>query len=623
MGASHGIAEGKAYLLARKKTKFSKRYVAQEHVDKEIRRVQEALEKSKADLRKIKETLTHEAVHEHLFILDSHLMILEDPMLVDSVSEIITLERKNAEWALLTAFDNLKRVFNGSENEYLRERKSDFDYLCNWILKHLAGRGEESLQHINDKVVLVSHYLSPAETAQMDREKVIGFVTDLGGKTSHTAILARAMKIPAVVGAEKATQEINAGDRIILDGIEGLVVVNPTRETLDHYRNRKVQYGNLERDLLKARDLPAETLEGKRIQLTANIEMVEEANSVLEYGAEGIGLYRTEFLCLSQGRIPCEEEHFQVYRSVVERVAPYPVNIRTFDFGSDKSPDIASLRQERNPALGLRSIRYCLREPEIFKDQLRAILRASHYGKLRILFPMVSGLSELEKAKAIYEEAKEEVREKGQPYDPNVEIGIMVEVPSAALIADVLAKEVDFFSVGTNDLIQYCMAIDRVNKEVAYLYEPLHPSILRILKFVVEAGHAAGIRVGMCGEMASDPRYIFVLLGFGFDQLSMVSSMIPWVKRIIRSSRHEEAKSLVEMLLATKHGKENEMTLSTWIQEKYPDLSDAVLCGYPGSLGSSRKGISDDSGEPSDDLHERKAVPACFRVRSKGLCKGD
>ncbi|MEW6439481.1 MAG: phosphoenolpyruvate--protein phosphotransferase [bacterium] len=580
IGASPGIAEGKAYLLTRTRAKFNKRYVTREHVDREIKRVREALEKSKTDLRKIKETLTHEAVHDHIFILESHLMILEDPMLLDAVSDTIATERKNAEWALISTFDGLKRSFNGSENEYLRERKSDFDYLCSWILKHLGGRSEESLRLIKDRVIVVSHYLSPADAAQMDREKVLAFVTDIGGKTSHTAILARAMKIPAVVGAEKATQEIQAGDRIILDGMEGLVVVNPTRETLEQSRKRKTRYGNLERNLLKERELPAETLEGRRIQLTANIEMAEEANSVLEYGAEGIGLYRTEFLCLSQGKIPTEEEHFSVYRSVVERVAPHPVNIRTFDFGSDKSPNVYSLRQESNPALGLRSIRYCLKEVGIFKDQLRGILRASHYGRVRILFPMVSGLWELQRAKEIYREAKEEVKRKGFPFDPKVEIGIMVEVPSAALIADVLAREVDFFSVGTNDLIQYCMAIDRVNKEVAYLYEPLHPSILRILKFVVEAGRAAGIHVGMCGEMASDPRYIFVLLGFGFDQLSMVSSMVPWVKRIIRSSRYEEARALVESMLQSSHGKENEKLLSDWMRDRFPEAPEVTLYGY-------------------------------------------
>lgn len=579
IGASAGIAEGKAYLLNRKKAKLVKRYVSRDHVDNEVQRVREAVEKSKVALRKIKSSVRYEDGHEHVFILDSHLMMLEDPMLLESVSEIILSERKNAEWALLTAFENLKKVFNGSGSEYLRERKADFDYLCNWILKHLAGWGEETLQDLQERVIVISHYLSPADTAQMDRQKIVGFVTDLGGRTSHTAILARAMKIPAVVGAEKATQEINDGDWILLDGREGLVIVNPAPETVELYRNRNLQYGHLERDLLKDRDLPAETLDGRRVQLFSNIEMVEETQAVLDYGAEGIGLYRTEFLCLSQGRIPSEEEHFLVYRSVVERVAPHPVTIRTFDFGSDKSPNIASLRQEINPALGLRSIRYCLKEPAIFKDQLRAILRASSYGKVRILFPMVAGLSELRKAKELYEEARREVSARGQTFDPSVEVGIMIEVPSAALTADLLARHVDFFSVGTNDLIQYCMAMDRVNKEVAYLYEPLHPSILRVLRFVVEAGHAAGIPVGMCGEMASDPKYIFVLLGLGFDHLSMVSSMIPWVKRIVRRCRHADTRELVSRMFGTQACDENEQVLADWIRERHPELADSLLAG--------------------------------------------
>jgi len=579
IGASAGIAEGKAYLLNRKKAKLVKRYVSRDHVDHEVQRVREALEKSKAELRKIKSNLRYEDGHEHVFILDSHLMMLEDPMLLESVSEIILSERKNAEWALLTAFENLKKVFNGSGSEYLRERKADFDYLCNWILKHLAGWGEGTLQDLQERVIVISHYLSPADTAQMDRQKIMGFVTDLGGRTSHTAILARAMKIPAVVGVEKATVEIDDGDWVLLDGREGLVIVNPAPETVELYRNRNLQYGDLERDLLKDRDLPAETLDGRRVHLFANIEMVEETQAVLDYGAEGIGLYRTEFLCLSQGRIPTEEEHFLVYRNVVERVAPHPVTIRTFDFGSDKSPNISFLRQEVNPALGLRSIRYCLKEPAIFKDQLRAILRASSYGKVRILFPMVAGLSELRKAKELYEEARREVRARGQAFDPSLEVGIMIEVPSAALTADLLARHVDFFSVGTNDLIQYCMAMDRVNKEVAYLYEPLHPSILRVLRFVVEAGHAAGIPVGMCGEMASDPKYIFVLLGLGFDHFSMVSSMIPWVKRIVRRCRHADTHELVSRMFGTQACDENERVLVDWIRERHPELADSLLAG--------------------------------------------
>ena len=377
IGAARGIAEGKAYVLDRRKTKFTKRYIPATQVKREIQRIQAAIEKSKADLVKIKDALGHEELNEHVYIFNSHLMILEDPMLQDAVTEMIFSERKNAEWALYTAFDNYKKMFDTIEDEYLRERKSDFDYLNSWILKHLSGSDEDSLQNIDEKVILFAHYLSPADTARMDREKIIGFVTDIGGRTSHTAILARALKIPAVVGAERASQLVSRGDRVILDGREGLVIVNPTRESATQYRERGLQYDHQEKALLKGRDLPAETKDGRRVSLTANVEMVEEVSAVREYGAEGIGLYRTEFLCLGQGRIPSEAEHFQVYKSVLERMAPFPVTIRTFDFGSDKSPNINHLQKEMNPALGLRSIRYCLRETAIFKDQLRAILRAS------------------------------------------------------------------------------------------------------------------------------------------------------------------------------------------------------------------------------------------------------
>jgi phosphoenolpyruvate-protein phosphotransferase (PTS system enzyme I) len=577
IGAAAGIVEGRAHVLNRRKAKFGKKYIQEDQVPREIKRVEKAIGKARADLLKIKKETANEEVQEHVYILDSHLMILEDPMLLESVREIISSEKKNAEWALFSAFDNVKKVFDAIDNEYFKERKSDFDYLNSWVLRHLSGNQEESLAQIKEKVIVISHYLSPADAAQMDRRKVIGFVTDIGGKTSHTAILARALKIPAVVGAERATQEINSGNRVILDGREGLVIVNPTRESTKQYRARGLQYGNLEKILLKERDLPAETVDGRRVILSANMEMVEEAQSALAYGAEGIGLYRTEFLCLSQARIPSEEELFRVYKDVVQRLAPRPVNLRTFDFGSDKSPDIHPLEREANPALGLRSIRYCLKESEVFKDQLRAILRASHYGKAQIMFPMISGVSELRRARLLFDEAREELIRKGEPFDQNLKIGIMIEVPSAALIADLLAREADFFSIGTNDLIQYALAIDRVNKEVAYLYEPLHPSILRLLKSVVDAGHSAGIPVGMCGEMASDLRYIFILLGFGFDQLSMVSFMVPWIRKIIRSSRYRETEDLVREMLQGRESRENEETLSTWIREKGPHIPEMVL----------------------------------------------
>ena len=577
IGAAAGIVEGKAYVLNRRKCRFSKKYVAAEHVARETKRVERAMVKAAEDLMKIKKAMAAEEVEEHIYILDSHRMILEDPMLLDSVREIIASDRKNAEWALFSAFELVKKTFDTIDSDYLRERKADFDYLAHWVLRYLSGASEESIAQIKDKVIVISRYLSPADTAQMDRRKVAGFVTDIGGKTSHTAILARAMKIPAVVGAERATVEISSGDRIVLDGREGLVIINPSRASIRQYRDRKLKVGNLERILLKERDLPAETLDGRRLVLSANMEIVEEIHSLKAYGAEGIGLYRTEFLCLSQGKIPGEEALFQVYKDVVKGVGPQPVTLRTFDFGSDKSPDIDHQEREANPALGLRSIRYCLKEPRVFKDQLRAILRASHYGKARILFPLISGLTELRQTLAMYDEAREELVRRGEPFDPHLERGIMVEVPSAALMADVLAREVDFFSVGTNDLIQYTLAIDRGNKEVAYLYEPLHPAILRLLKGVVDAGHAANIPVGMCGEMASDPRYIFVLLGFGFDQLSMVSSMIPWIRKIIRSSSFQETERLVGRMLEGSEPRENEERLSAWIRERGPDMGDLLL----------------------------------------------
>ncbi len=416
----------------------------------------------------------------------------------------------------------------------------------------------------------MAHDLSPADTASLDIGKVSGFITNIGGRTSHTAIMARALEIPSVVGLEKATKEISNGDLIIIDGTLGKVIVNPTEDILSQYLEKEQRYDIAQKELFKLKDLPAETKDGYRISLLANIELTEELDSILRHGAEGIGLYRTEWLYLNRKDLPSEEEHFGIYKKVVERVLPYPVTIRTLDLGGDKFVSPMDLAQEMNPAMGLRAIRFCLKEVEIFKAQLRAILKASVFGKVRILFPMISGLDEILEAKRILAEAKEELEKKGVPFDAKIEIGIMIEIPSAVTIADILAKEVDFFSIGTNDLIQYSLAIDRINEHVSYLYEPLHPAVLRLIGNVVNYAHEQGIKVGMCGEMAGEPLYIPILLWLGIDELSMNALSILGVKRILRLITYQESKACVEEIWKLPTAREIEAFLKGEMRKRFP-----------------------------------------------------
>jgi phosphotransferase system enzyme I (PtsI) len=571
IGVTPQIITGKAYLVDRGKIEAPARVLPENQVPWEIERFRDAVEESKKQLRSAKEKLLHEDAVGPAYILDAHLLLLEDKNLIDTTVETIKQSWINSEWALKINLDRLRKIFNSIDDDYLRSRKTDLDYIEQRILRNLTGRGTESLAQIKEEVIVVAHDLSPADTAQMAKDKITAFVTDMGGKTSHTAIMARSLEIPAVVGSETGTHYINTGDTLIVDGITGVVVVNPSPEIIQDYMDRNRTRQKIERDLFQYRDLPAETLDGFRVHLLANIELVEEIPSVLEHGAEGIGLYRTEYLYLNRKELPGEEEHFRAYKTVVEETSPHPAVIRTLDIGGDKFISHLELAEEMNPAMGLRAIRFSLKEPEIFKVQLRAMLRASAYGKVKILLPMISGVSEIREVKKILNEVRLSLTAERIPYDPRIEIGIMMEVPSAATIADILAKEVDFFSIGTNDLIQYTLAIDRVNEYVTHLYEPLHPAILRLVRQMVQAAHGAGIRVAMCGEMAGEPLYVPILLGLELDELSMNVLSIFRVKKILRSYTLRECKDLVEAVLQLSTPGEIEGLVRASLRHKFPD----------------------------------------------------
>jgi phosphotransferase system enzyme I (PtsI) len=581
IGVAPGIVVGKAYLIDRGMIEAPARVLPENQVPQEVERFRRAVEESKKQLLQVKEKLLREDASGISYIIDTQLLLLEDRQFIDKTIQTIQQSWINSEWALKINLERVRRVFNHIDDEYLRSRKTDIDYVGERILRNLLGKDTETIARIKEEVIVVAHDLSPADTAQMAKDKITAFVTDIGGKTSHTAIMARSLEIPAVVGSETATHMIHTGDLLIVDGITGMVVVNPSPEILQEYRERQQVRQRVERELFQYRDLPAETLDGYRVRLLANIEFVEEIPSVILHGAEGIGLYRTEYLYLNRKGLPSEEEHFEAYKKVVEGIHPHPAVIRTLDIGGDKFVSNLDLAEEMNPAMGLRAIRFSLKEPEIFKVQLRAILRASAFGQVKILLPMISGASEIREAKKIIDQVRLSLSAEGIPFDPHVEIGIMIEVPSAVTIADILAKEVDFFSIGTNDLIQYTLAIDRVNESVTHLYEPLHPAILRLIRSVVQAAHGAGIRVAMCGEMAGEPLYIPILLGLELDDLSMNVASIFKVKKIMRAYTFRECRELAEASLKLTTPEEIEALVLASLHQKFPEEFRGNHFGYP------------------------------------------
>ncbi|OPY07593.1 MAG: Phosphoenolpyruvate-protein phosphotransferase [Syntrophaceae bacterium PtaB.Bin095] len=572
IGVSPGIVIGKAYLFDRLDTQISVYKLDDcSLIPPEIERFRTALQDSEKQLLGIKKKLIHLKVTEPQYIIDVHLMILKDRKFVNRTIQYIKKIGVNAEWALRMTLDRYRQIFDRVEDEYLKGRFSDIRYVGQMILRNLGGKQCEVRPPIGEGVVIIATDLSPADTAQMKIEKVQGFATDIGGKTSHTAIVARSIEIPAVVGLENITRRVRTNDLIIIDGSAGLVIVNPEPEIVRRYEVKKRHHEETREISLKDALLPTITRDGHHVEIGGNIEFIEEIPSVISHGADGIGLYRTEFIYINREQLPSEEDHFSIYRRVVETEKLNWSTIRTFDLGGDKFLSDPKLAKEMNPQMGLRAIRFCLKEVDLFKVQLRAIIRASAYGKTRVLFPMISGIEEIQRAKQIFREVREDLAKQGLPVGEDIEIGVMIEVPSAVVMADQLAREVDFFSIGTNDLIQYALAIDRVNERVTYLYEPLHPAVLRLIQRVVKTGHDAGIRVAMCGEMAGEAAYTMVLLGLELDELSMNPLAIPRVKKIIRGSTMKEARALLKKVMTFATATEIRAWVGKTMQERFPE----------------------------------------------------
>ncbi len=565
IGASPGICIGKAYLVDREGADVvDKHHIGTKEVKAEVKRFKAAVREAKNDLRKIIDNVPDE-LKEHAGILETHTILLKDRMLYGRAISIIEKDRVNAEWALEKVVERVMAMFRNMPDTYLKERATDIRHVAARVHRKLAGDQHEKISEIHKRVILVARDLSPADTSQIQLARVMGFTTDLGGKNSHTGIIARTLGIPAVLGLDNAGAVIRSGDIIIVDGSDGVVIVNPEEKTLVDYEERRASYEAYRAELTRESLVEARTVDGLRVEVQGNIELPEEVVSVIDNGGDGIGLYRTEFQYLSRSEFPTEFELFDKYKDVVEVMAPRTVTIRTLDINGDKAIPHRAPTEEANPVLGLRAIRYCLKNPDVFAVQLRAILRAAAFGNVRILFPLISGVNEVIQAIRHLDEAAESLEREGVPYNRDIEVGIMIEVPSAVLLADRLAELVDFFSIGTNDLIQYTLAIDRGNQNVAYLYDPLNPAIIRMLKHVADVARRKGLRLAMCGEMAGDPLHVPVLLGLGITEWSMNPNAIPVVKRMVRSLSAEAAREFVRRIdhLDTPEAV-NEMVRSTF-----------------------------------------------------------
>jgi phosphotransferase system enzyme I (PtsI) len=550
IAVSGGVCRGKVLVLHQTRHVVTQREMPAAEIPAEIKRFEQALVHTRQQITEIQRRVTQNMSASEGDIFDAHLLMLEDRVVIDEVIKIIREQKANADFAFHTVTNRYIAAMAKEEDEFFRERVDVLRDLSGRVLDHLLEvKDQFDLRRLTDPCILVGHDISPSVTAQLNKKFVLGFATDIGGRTSHTAIMARSLDIPAVVGLKTISEELAAGDYVLLDGYNGTVTLNPTDRTLFEYGQLEKNKATLEEKLQEILWQPAVTLDGHAIHLSANIEDQHDIDAVIQHGAEGVGLFRTEFLFLNHEKSPGEEEQFQAYRQVAAALKPHHVIIRTLDLGGDKFASQLQLAQEMNPFLGWRAIRFCLAQPELFRAQLRAILRASAEGNVKMMYPMISGLDEWNQATALLEKCKAELRAEKIPFDENLEVGAMIEIPSAALIADALAKRVKFFSIGSNDLIQYTLAADRTNEKVSHLYEPTHPAILRLIKMTVEAANKHGIWTGVCGEIGGDPVLVPLLIGLGVEELSCAPSIIPEVKYMIRRVKMDEARALAEFAL--------------------------------------------------------------------------
>ena len=549
-GVSPGIARGTSHVVTDDAEEVAQYRIKPEDIAGEIGRFETALIQTRAQILEMQQKIAEAIGAKDAGIFDAHLLVVEDRTLIDEVLRKLEGDLCNVEYVFQEVATHYADTLSKIDDPYLRERALDIQDVTRRVVRNLQGKAPKPVLSAAQPHILVAHNLTPSDTATMDRKHVLGFATDLGSRTSHTAIMARSLNIPAVVGLHDVTGKLESGQEVLLDGYSGLLILDPTPDTLWHYGELMDRKQRVTEQLSGLRETKSTTRDGRHIMLSANIELPNDVDTVLENGAEGIGLYRTEFLYLNRKTLPTEEEQYETYRKVAETVAPHPLIIRTFDLGGDKIALGMNADDEQNPFMGLRAIRFSLEHLDIFKAQVRAILRASQVGNVKIMFPMISGLTELRRALGVLAECKAELQVDGIPFRESTEVGAMIEIPSAALCADAIAREVDFFSVGTNDLIQYALAVDRVNERIAHLYEPTHPAVMRLLKMVSDAAHANNIWVGVCGEMAGDLTMVPLLLGLGMDELSVSASLVPRVKRAVQSLSIPECKQLVEEALA-------------------------------------------------------------------------
>ena len=566
--ASPGIVFGKALVLKEEKIVLDMQKIKDSQVDEEIARFYAGREAAVEQLNSIKERAYQSLGEEKAAIFEGHLMILEDEELEEEIIDYLRSNHVNAAVAANVVIDQQVAILSEIDDEYLKERASDIRDIGNRLIKNILGMHIVDLGEINEEAILVAYDLTPSETAQLNLDKVLGFVTDIGGRTSHTSIMARSLELPAIVGTNNVTELVNTGDFLILDALNNVVYVNPSQEDIQRLKALQAKLADEKAELAKLKDLPALTLDGHRVDVVANIGTIRDIEGAERNGAEGVGLYRTEFLFMDRDQLPTEEEQFIAYKDVVEAMNGNLVILRTMDIGGDKELPYLDLPKEMNPFLGWRAIRIALDRREILNAQLRAVLRASAYGKLAVMFPMIISVEEIRELKSVIEELKVELRNEGKDFDENIQIGVMVETPSAAVNAKFLAKEVDFFSIGTNDLTQYTLAVDRGNELISHLYNPMSPSVLNLIKQVIDASHAEGKWTGMCGELAGDERATVLLLGMGLDEFSMSAISVPRIKKLIRNVNYQDAKLLAEKALQQPTAAEIERLVIDFLAEK-------------------------------------------------------